>query len=830
MTKKKPTLKEEIQVLRQEIESSANNQELLEEALSVLETQLQDQGWIKLFGGGKELSKSALNTLYDLGRAYWLKNPLIRRAVEIQALYVFAQGMTIQADHEPVDVVIQRFLKDRKNYNSISSHQAWMQNERDLALSGNLFFALFTTPETGRVIVRTIPFYEIAEIVCNPDDFKEPWFYRREFMITTFDDTTGNTSERTEIQYYPDWKYDPDEKPDQIGSYKVNWDSPVYHVKTNCLPDMKYGVSELYSAIDWSQAYKRFLENWGKLTEAYTRFAWGITTKGGQAKVSAAKARMETLFAKTDPNTDEDLEGTVRTKQLPVGGVFTSTEGVTLNAIRTQGATTSMEDARRLMLMVASASGIPEQILTGDPSTGNLATAKAMERPLELQFRNRQTFWVDTWWDLCQYVIDQAIEAGELPGIKEEDPYTGEITYYLLATPDADDETQKQITRDVTITFPPLLEHDVLQTVQAIISAATIDNKTLAGTMDRKTMAGLLLRALKVENAEGILDTLPEEPQYDRVTAPPTPDTGGYGGFSGIDYTEESLNNLLKDTIKDVQNAARKLQEADDPEGQWVTINGNHILIGKDGTIKSGLGKGKTPEQAFGKGADATTGGKVSGKSTTPPASQERITVADMDMDLSEAVMTKQHNILKRSGHLPRSGDIIDNPTYGRDQQKAVDDYVKSSTDFNYYMRHEEIRVPGGRDKGLLQKEKDRYIKMDAALSSAIEKTPPLPKGLTIYRGVSGESSAKLAKMEVGDICQDKGYASFSYDPQISRNFAEKTIIRIVTDGKTKALPVGGGESEILLKKSTKLKIIQKDSIKIRGRDNPMTLLTGVII
>ncbi len=624
MTKKKPTLREEINRLHQEIESSANNQELLEEALSVLETQLQDQGWIKLFGGGKELSKSALNTLYDLGRAYWLKNPLIRRAVEIQALYVFAQGMTIQADHEPVDVVIQRFLKDRKNYNSISSHQAWMQNERDLALSGNLFFALFTTPETGRVIVRTIPFYEIAEIVCNPDDFKEPWFYRREFMITTFDDTTGNTSERTEIQYYPDWKYDPDEKPDQIGSYKVNWDSPVYHVKTNCLPDMKYGVSELYSAIDWSQAYKRFLENWGKLTEAYARFAWGITTKGGQAKVSAAKARMETLFAKTDPNTDEDLEGTVRTKQLPVGGVFTSTEGVTLNAIRTQGATTSMEDARRLMLMVASASGIPEQILTGDPSTGNLATAKAMERPLELQFRNRQTFWADTWWDLCQYVIDQAIEAGELPGIKEEDPYTGEITYRLAQSMDKEEE--EQVTRDVTITFPPLLEHDVLQTVQAIISAATIDNKTLAGTMDRKTMAGLLLRALKVENAEGILDTLPEEPQYDRVTAPPMPDTGGFGG---IDYTEESLNNLLKDTIKDVQNAARKLQEADDPEGQWVTINGVHILI-KDGESTADAFK-RTTGKDLDQGGKPADGGEKSGEGKIHKTQPNRMKGAELD-------------------------------------------------------------------------------------------------------------------------------------------------------------------------------------------------------
>ncbi len=602
MTKKKPTLREEITRLHQEIESSKNNQELVEEALSVLETQLQGQGWIRLFGSGKELTKTALNTLYDLGRAYWLKNPLIRRAVEVQALYVFAQGMTIKADHEPVDDVVQRFISDRKNYSSISSHQAWIQNERDLSLCGNLFFALFTTPETGRVIVRTIPFYEIADIICNPDDFKEPWYYRREFTITTFDEQSGATAQKTEIQYYPDWKYDPDGKPDKIGSYQVNWDSPVYHVKTNCLPDMKFGVSEIYSAIDWALAYKRFMENWGKLTEAYARFAWGITTKGGQAKVAAAKARMETVLGKTDPNSEEDLEGISRTRQLPVGGTFVSTEGVALNAIRTQGATTSADDSRRLMLMVASASGIPEQILTGDPSTGNLATAKAMERPLELQFRNRQTLWSDVWWDLCQYVIDQAIEAGELPGTKEEDAYTGEITYYLLSTPDAEDGEEEQITRDVSITFPPLLEHDVLQTVQAIISAATIDNKTLAGTMDRKTLADLLLRALKVENADEILEGLPDEPRYDRVTAPPAPDAGGYGGFGAIDYTTESLDNLLADTIKDVQRAARDLREADDGEGKWVTIQGNHVLIGDDGTIKSGFGKGKTPAQAFGGG------------------------------------------------------------------------------------------------------------------------------------------------------------------------------------------------------------------------------------
>jgi len=68
-----------------------------------------------------------------------------------------------------------------------------------------------------------------------------------------------------------------------------------------------------------------------------------------------------------------------------VGGTFVTTPGTRLEPIKTSGITTSMDDARRLMLMVCSATGINEPYLTGDPSTGNLATAKTMERPMELQ-------------------------------------------------------------------------------------------------------------------------------------------------------------------------------------------------------------------------------------------------------------------------------------------------------------------------------------------------------------------------------------------------------------------------------------------------------------
>jgi len=391
--------------------------------------------------------------------------------------------------------------------------------------------------------------------------------------------------------------------PDEFAGKPVEWAAPVYHVKTNCLPDMKFGVSEIYSAIDWAGAYKKFLENWSKLTEAYARFAWNMTTRGGLQKVNAAKAKIERLVGKTDPNATTDIESSLQTTRLPVASTFVSGESVQLTPVRTQGATTSSEDSRRLMLMVASSSGIPEQILTGDPSTGNLATAKAMERPLELQFTNRQTLWKDVWWDILQYVIDRAILTGHLPGYELEDPYTEEVRVML------DIEEVDPVTRDVVIEFPPLLEHDITQTVQAIVTAATLDNKTLAGTMDRKTMARLLLQALNADDVEEILENLPEEPQYDRITAPPAQDQGqdmhGPYGADPLEYTTASIENLMMDTIKDMRDAAREVRKAPfeeaDEEGKWVTINGAHILI------KDGETAGQAFERTTGKKLDAPT-------------------------------------------------------------------------------------------------------------------------------------------------------------------------------------------------------------------------------
>jgi len=172
----------ENQKLREEKRIAEENAELFEESyfelkerIAELELGLEDQGWQRLSGGtDKEFSKEGLRKINRLARLYWMKNPLIRRAVETQKNYVFGKGVNIYAEHEEINEVVQDFLKDRKNRIEFFEHQTMMQKEIDLALFGNIFFVFFINEYDGKVKIRTIPVDEIDEIITEPEDSKTP--------------------------------------------------------------------------------------------------------------------------------------------------------------------------------------------------------------------------------------------------------------------------------------------------------------------------------------------------------------------------------------------------------------------------------------------------------------------------------------------------------------------------------------------------------------------------------------------------------------------------------------------------------------------------------
>lgn len=467
---------------RELLESALFSNEILSERLASLELSLEDEGWTRLASeASTEFSVDGLHRIAELSRIMYLKNPIINRGIELKRLYVWANGINIEAKNEDVNAVIQDFLDDNHNQAELTGHQAHGLKEIDLETDGNLFFVFFTDIKTGKVIIRSIPFAEITDIVCNPEDAKEPWYYHRQWTMTSSDGTVETTKIRDE--YYPDWnKADPEKK---LNGKTVNIDAPVYHVKVGGFASWKFGMSEVYAALDWAKAYKNFLENWATIAQALSRFVWRISDENmRKSTISAIKSKLNTTLGISSgeinppPNTGAAYIG-----KYP------------LEPIKTAGVQASSEDGRRIMLMACAALGEPETFF-GDADVGTLATAKSLDRPTELMMLDRQRLWMDIYRKILNYVLMANQRAsGTIAGLAGIDE-GGNLDW------------NDDIDSTLVIDFPPLMVSDVESQVRAIFQASQTQ------TLDAPTIARLLVVALGIEEGDEILNRLypPNEP------------------------------------------------------------------------------------------------------------------------------------------------------------------------------------------------------------------------------------------------------------------------------------------------------------------------------
>ena len=478
---------------------------VLTERMAELELALEDRNWLRLSAEtSREFSRQGLRAIQMLSRLFYLKNPLINRGVEIKALYVWGQGVSIAAKDDEVNEVIQAFMDDPRNRSEMWGHQARRLKEVELEVTGNLFFLFFIDRvSTGKVTMRTIPADEIQHIHTNPDDFKEPWFYERLFTPAGIDPTSGAPVVFPQKRIlYPDWRYAPGKTDARIKPFvgmEIHWDEPVYHVKVGSLPDMRFGTPETYCALDWARAYKEFLEDWASITRSYSRFSWKLTTKGGQGAVDAMKTKLGTTAA-TGSMTMIDSN-----PPPTVGSTFISTEGVKMDPISTRGAQVSIHDGAPLGRMVASGVGIPETMLMEDIAKGSHATAKTLDRPTELLMRDRQELWIDVITDILNFVIDWSARApnGKLKGKIAVDT--------LVDSPIKGNKvvvSKDVIDRHIDVDFPPVLQQDVKERIDAIVGAVTLGGYQAAGTIpDMRYVCGMLLRALGENEIDELLDT-----------------------------------------------------------------------------------------------------------------------------------------------------------------------------------------------------------------------------------------------------------------------------------------------------------------------------------
>lgn len=481
----------------------------MQERLAALEWALESADWRLLSAqADQEFSRPGLATITEFSRIMAVKNPLIKRGVNVQRLYVFGQGFNVRAEEPAIDETLTAFYEDPKNAVELSQ-QEMAAKEMELQVTGNVFFCLFTNRVSGRVRVRTVPFEEIEEVISDPDDAKTPWFYKRLWTESRIDTQSGAVSVESMTAYYPDWRYDPVQKVAFIGSHPVMWEAPIFHVKVGAFSHWKFGLSEVYAAIDWAKAYKEFLEDWASIVRAYRRFAFQLSQPGGKSAVLAAKSKLASSSAG---------DGTITNPAPVAGSTFIAGEGVKLEAVRTSGATVSAEDGRRLLLMVAAALNLPETFF-GDASVGSLATAQSLDRPTELAMKDRQALWADTLNAIHDFVLLWQVKAsgGSLRGLGtvERTVEDGQIFERVRWNED--------VAPRVETTFPPLVQADAPALIGAMVDAATLRGQALAGTVDVRTLSAMLLGALGVTDVDQVIERMFPEGETPASQATPAP-------------------------------------------------------------------------------------------------------------------------------------------------------------------------------------------------------------------------------------------------------------------------------------------------------------------
>lgn len=389
-----------------------------------IELALDDRGWVtnnyKVFG---EIDQQTRQITIAKSRMYWLRDPLAKQVVRVWVTYCLGNGLTYKAKDAAVQARLDKFFKDRRNRRMLNAAGQQRSSKKRL-IDGEIFFPIFK----GEVI-RYIDPLQVTDIITDPDDEEHILCYRRE-------------TKNQKVLYYADWAVDEagkalaEQQKDPItkGDIKLEDDVVVYHFPFDALG--KRGNGLLSSVVDWSREHRRFMEARVALTQALAKFAWKTSVKGGQAVINDLKTKLQSTLAQTGL-----AQGVERQPVNAPGGNWIQNQGIDTTPMpRATGAGDAKEDGNSLKLMVCAGSGVMLHYL-GDPSTGNLATATAMELPMLKMFSCEQQDWIDAYRDLFAIILQES---------PDEEP------------------------AEIDIDFPPILADDLGQLGTFIAQAAAV--------------------------------------------------------------------------------------------------------------------------------------------------------------------------------------------------------------------------------------------------------------------------------------------------------------------------------------------------------------------
>lgn len=458
-------------------------QDLMEEALGRNLPPLQEPGWQLLSNGSTTLLTGLdRRQTNDEVRYYYHTDPTMHYMVELENAYTFARGISVKAKDPEIDGWLQRFWRHPRNRASLTTAAAQWELNKELQMEGELFFAFYTSTLTGQVTVRALPPQQVAQVVYAKGDSK----LQQYFLCDVF-----SPAKRTERYPLLDYRVADARKqlsqPDFIGS---NTEIAVMQVLSDSIGGR--GLSPKRTSVRWIKALTGFMQDRAAITLAGSTFAFKQKIKGNRHAMQMATARWGAYAAQMAHGEDghERRQG---------ANTFIENEAANLEQLKFDTmAANAYQDMRMFRQQAGIGSGIFEHYL-GDPSTGNLATATAMELPMLKMFEFKQQFWIDVFDEILHYVLLQAVRHGKLgdKAMVELDQSGGYPIWVM--------EPLKGVDLTIDTLFPPIVQKDVAVQANALAQVATAEATTGQQLLPSEKKAEIALNLFGGDKDSGAL-------------------------------------------------------------------------------------------------------------------------------------------------------------------------------------------------------------------------------------------------------------------------------------------------------------------------------------
>lgn len=397
-----------------------------------------------------------------------LLSPIILAGVNVLELFTFAQGYNISVADERLNDYLQAFINDRRNQMELFGARAIMEAQGSLQTNGNLF--LWFHPLKDSVQVRKVDSLEVMNIICNPQDKAEKWFYLRQVG--------------TQTVAYPDIFFNPVDgvsMGDQMtrkraeGALKdhnvsrVDWKRPIYHTRVN--PVGKWGICSYLAALPWAKAYEQFLEHRLTLYSAYAIFA--LIIKQHAKQLPKVRAELEKAGGAQSP-----VKGSIATSSL---------EG-SIESLKTKDATTPPSEGLQFLEMVMMTFGFPPHLF-GKEEPGGLGE-KGRNKAFILRITAEQEGWADDLTAISEYALLEGVKSGQLDqlGTIERRGNTEVVVW------------KEGVDATIMVAYPPIVEDDVSSRLNDIVSITTLDGKAPVGHIGPVQFAKLIQRYLRFDD------------------------------------------------------------------------------------------------------------------------------------------------------------------------------------------------------------------------------------------------------------------------------------------------------------------------------------------